>query len=143
MATLRIAAIVGTRPEAIKLAPVVLAARARPESFEACVIRTGQHRELVDEVMDEFGLRADVDLDLMRPGQALAYVMARSVEGLAEVLPRVAPDWVLVQGDTTSTFAGALAAFYAGIPVGHVEAGLRTGHRRSPFPEEANRILTT
>jgi UDP-N-acetylglucosamine 2-epimerase (non-hydrolysing) len=143
MARLRIAAIIGTRPEAIKLAPVVLAAHAQPDLYEVCVIRTGQHRELVDDVMEEFGLRADVDLDLMRTGQALPYVMARSVEGLAAVLPRVAPDWVLVQGDTTSTFAGALAAFYAGIAVGHVEAGLRTGDRRSPFPEEANRLLTT
>jgi UDP-N-acetylglucosamine 2-epimerase (non-hydrolysing) len=140
---LRIATIIGTRPEAIKLAPVVLAARAQPDLYDVCVIRTGQHRELVDDVMDEFGLRADIDLDLMRPGQAPAYVMARSVEGLAAVLPRVAPDWALVQGDTTSTFAGALAAFYAGIAVGHVEAGLRTGDRRSPFPEEANRLLTT
>jgi UDP-N-acetylglucosamine 2-epimerase (non-hydrolysing) len=139
---MRIAAIVGTRPEAIKLAPVLLAACAQPALYEVCIIRTGQHREMVDDVMDEFGLRADVDLDLMRPGQALAWVMARSVEGLAEVLPRIAPHWVLVQGDTTSTFAGALAAFYAGIAVGHVEAGLRTGDRASPFPEEANRLLT-
>ena len=142
MRRLRIAVIIGTRPEAIKLAPVILLARARPQEFEVRIIRTGQHRELVDRMMAEFGLCADVDLDLMQPNQDLAYVMSTSVRGLSEVIAREAPDWVLVQGDTTTTFAGALAAFYNHARVGHVEAGLRTGHRDAPFPEEANRSLT-
>ncbi|MEP7057665.1 MAG: UDP-N-acetylglucosamine 2-epimerase (non-hydrolyzing) [Caldimonas sp.] len=142
MRPLRIAAIVGTRPEAIKLMPVIFAARARPRQFEISVVRTGQHRELVDRLMDEFGLRADVDLDVMRPNQDLAHVMAESVRGLSEYVAAAKPDWVLVQGDTTTTFAGALAGFYNDARIGHVEAGLRTGNRRSPFPEEANRALT-
>ncbi|MEO6361743.1 MAG: UDP-N-acetylglucosamine 2-epimerase (non-hydrolyzing) [Caldimonas sp.] len=137
-----IAAVIGTRPEAIKLAPVILAARERPAEFSVSVIRTGQHRELVDRLMDEFDIRADVDLKVMRPSQDLAHVMAESVRGLSEVFAQRNPDWVLVQGDTTTTFAGALAAFYNGVRVAHVEAGLRTGHRHSPFPEEVNRSLT-
>lgn len=142
MRKLRIAVIIGTRPEAIKLAPVILAARARPEHLDVRVIRTGQHREMVDQLMDEFGLKADVDLDLMQPNQGLAYVMAESIRGLCAVIASEAPDWVLVQGDTTTTFAGALAAFYNHTRIGHVEAGLRTGQRDMPFPEEANRSLT-
>jgi UDP-N-acetylglucosamine 2-epimerase (non-hydrolysing) len=139
---LRLAVVIGTRPEAIKLAPVILAAQARPEAFEVQVIRTGQHRELVARVMDEFGLATDVDLDLMRPNQSLAHVMSASVSGLSERFAADRPDWVLVQGDTTTTFAGALAAFYNHVRIGHVEAGLRTGNRYLPFPEEANRALT-
>ena len=139
---LRVAVVIGTRPEAIKLAPVILAARARPAQFEVQVIRTGQHRELVDLAMHEFGLHADVDLDLMTPNQSLAHVLSASVSGLSERFRTDRPDWVLVQGDTTTTFAGALAAFYNQVRVGHVEAGLRTGDRRLPFPEEANRTLT-
>lgn len=124
------------------MAPLILAARERPAQFDVQVVRTGQHRELVDQLMDEFGLSADVNLDLMQPNQDLAHVMAASVRGLADVFARTLPDWVLVQGDTTTTFAGALAAFYAGARIGHVEAGLRTGDLRTPFPEEANRSLT-
>ena len=139
---LALAFVIGTRPEAIKLAPVILAARARPDAFEVSVIRTGQHRELADRLMAEFGIEADLDLHVMQPNQSLAHVMAESVRGLSEAFARRRPDWVLVQGDTTTTFAGALAAFYNRIPVAHVEAGLRTGHRHSPFPEEANRSLT-
>jgi UDP-N-acetylglucosamine 2-epimerase (non-hydrolysing) len=139
---LRVAVVIGTRPEAIKLAPVILAARARPAQFEVQVIRTGQHRELVDRAMHEFGLCADIDLDLMTPNQSLAHVLSASVSGLFERFRIDPPDWVLVQGDTTTTFAGALAAFYNQVRVGHVEAGLRTGDRRLPFPEEANRTLT-
>ena len=142
MNKLRIAVVIGTRPEAIKLAPVILAARARSAHFELRVIRTGQHRELVDSAMEEFGLHADVDLDLMAPNQSLAHVMSASVSGLSELFAADKPDWVLVQGDTTTTFAGALAAFYNRVRVGHVEAGLRTGNRYLPFPEEANRSLT-
>lgn len=137
-----IAAVIGTRPEAIKLAPVILAARARSDAFSVSVIRTGQHRELVDQLMDEFGIETDVDLRVMQANQNLAHVMAESVRGLSEIFARRRPDWVLVQGDTTTTFAGALAAFYNRVRVAHVEAGLRTGHRHSPFPEEVNRSLT-
>ena len=139
---LRISVVIGTRPEAIKLAPVILAARARRSEFSVSVVRTGQHRELVDQLMEEFGLRADVDLDVMRPDQDLAHVMSASIGGLSDFFARERPDWVLVQGDTTTTFAGALAAFYNHVRIGHVEAGLRTGNRSSPFPEEANRSLT-
>jgi UDP-N-acetylglucosamine 2-epimerase (non-hydrolysing) len=142
MRPVNIAIVIGTRPEAIKLAPVIVAARARPEKFQVRVIRTGQHRELVDQLMDEFGIGVDIDLKIMQPKQSLAHVMAASVQNLSEALAAHRPDWVLVQGDTTTTFAGALAAFYNRVKVGHVEAGLRTGHRHSPFPEEINRAMT-
>jgi UDP-N-acetylglucosamine 2-epimerase (non-hydrolysing) len=139
--TIRITAVIGTRPEAIKLAPVIWAARARREQFEVSVVRTGQHRELVDPLMDELGLKADLDLCVMQPNQDLSYVLSESVRGLSGFIVRERADWVLVQGDTTSAFAGALAAFYNHRCVGHVEAGLRTGDRRNPFPEEVNRAL--
>jgi UDP-N-acetylglucosamine 2-epimerase (non-hydrolysing) len=138
-----VTAIIGTRPEAIKLAPVIIAAQQRPAQFTVRVIRTGQHRELVDSLMDEFGIAVDVDLHVMQRDQGLAHVMAESVRGLSAALAAQGADWVLVQGDTTSTFAGALAAFYNRIRVGHVEAGLRTGNPHSPFPEEAHRSLTS
>ena len=143
MRPIRISTVIGTRPEAIKLAPVVLAARALSGEFEVRIVRTGQHRELVDELLLEFGLEADADLRIMQPNQDLAHVLSTSVRGLSDLMARDRPDWVLVQGDTTTTLAGALAAFYNGARVGHVEAGLRTGNRRSPFPEETNRVLTT
>ncbi|HEY2189458.1 MAG TPA: UDP-N-acetylglucosamine 2-epimerase (non-hydrolyzing) [Caldimonas sp.] len=143
MRPIRISTIIGTRPEAIKLAPVIMAARARPDEFEVRIVRTGQHRELVDELLMEFDLAADVDLEVMRPDQDLAHVLSASVRGLSDLMARDRPDWVIVQGDTTTTLAGALAAFYNQARVGHVEAGLRTGNRCSPFPEEANRLLTT
>lgn len=139
---IELALIIGTRPEAIKLAPVVLAARARPQEFRVQVIRTGQHRELVDQLLHEFDIEADADLRVMQPNQDLAHVMAESVRGLSTLFAQRKPDWVVVQGDTTTTFAGALAAFYNRVRVGHVEAGLRTGKRHSPFPEEANRSMT-
>src|ERR1043166_8443660 len=112
-------AVIGTRPEAIKLAPVVLAVRAQRERFDVRVVRTGQHRELVDELLTEFGIDADVNLDLMQPNQDPAHVLAASVRGLADVVADERPDWVLVQGDTTTTLAGALAAFYRRTRVGH------------------------
>jgi UDP-N-acetylglucosamine 2-epimerase (non-hydrolysing) len=143
MRPIRITTVIGTRPEAIKLAPVILAARARPGEFEVRIVRTGQHRELVDELLTEFDLEADVDLKVMQPDQEPAHVLCASVRGLSELIARDRPDWVLVQGDTTTTLAGALAAFYNRARVGHVEAGLRTGRRYSPFPEETNRLLTT
>jgi UDP-N-acetylglucosamine 2-epimerase (non-hydrolysing) len=138
----RIAVVIGTRPEVIKLMPVIVAARARPQAFEVSIIRTGQHREMVDVLMNEFGLHADFDLQVMRHDQDLAHVLSQSVRGLSDLIARAQPDWVLVQGDTASTFAGALAAFYHHVRVAHVEAGLRTGNRLSPFPEEAYRSMT-
>lgn len=143
MTSLHIAIIIGTRPEAIKLAPLVLAARKRPDSFRVSVVRTGQHLELVDQVMAEFGLAADVDLKIMRPDQDLAHVMAESVRGLSDYFAKRRPDWAIVQGDTTTTLAGALAAFYNRVRVGYVEAGLRSGTRHTPFPEETSRRLTS
>jgi UDP-N-acetylglucosamine 2-epimerase (non-hydrolysing) len=138
---IKLAVIIGTRPEAIKLAPVVLAARARPAEFRVQVIRTGQHRELVDQLLHEFDIEADADLRVMQPSQDLAHMMAKSVRGLSMRFAQHRPDWVIVQGDTTTAFAGALAAFYNRIRVGHVEAGLRTGKRHSPYPEEVNRAM--
>ena len=137
----RIALVVGTRPEVIKLGPVYQALAADPR-FEPVVIATAQHRELLDQMLPLFGMRLAVDLDLMRPGQTLAQVTAGALTGLQAAFADLRPDLVLVQGDTTTVLAGALAAFYAQIPVGHVEAGLRTGDTRSPFPEEMNRRLT-
>lgn len=130
----------GTRPEAIKLAPVIRQFRRQPD-FETSVILTGQHREMVDQVMQWFDLRADYDLEIMQPGQTLSDITSRSLEGLQQIYQELAPDIVLVQGDTTTAFAAALAAFYQQIPVGHVEAGLRTDNILNPFPEEANRRL--
>jgi UDP-N-acetylglucosamine 2-epimerase (non-hydrolysing) len=138
----RLALIIGTRPELIKLMPVVVAARERPDEFDVRIVRTGQHRDIVDSLMAEFDLVADVDLGIMREDQEPSHVLAESVRGLSGYLAQTATDWVLVQGDTTSTLAGALAAFYNGTRIGHVEAGLRSGHLRSPFPEEGNRVLT-
>jgi UDP-N-acetylglucosamine 2-epimerase (non-hydrolysing) len=134
--------IFGTRPEAIKLAPVILELRQRPQ-FEVRVSVTAQHREMLDQVLETFSIRPDHDLGIMRPGQDLFEVTARCVTELRPVLEEERPDWVLIQGDTTTVFAAALAAFYLDISVGHVEAGLRTFDKRRPFPEEINRRLTT
>jgi UDP-N-acetylglucosamine 2-epimerase (non-hydrolysing) len=141
-ARVRVAVIFGTRPEAIKLAPVVLALRDHP-AFACKVCVTAQHRQMLDQVLDVFGLTPDADLNLMRPNQTLGKLTARAVEALDAYLAAERPDLVLVQGDTTTVFCAALAAFYHRIPVGHVEAGLRTGDLRSPWPEEANRVLTS
>lgn len=130
----------GTRPEAIKMAPVVRAL-AGDAGFRPLVCVTAQHRQMLDQVLDLFGIAPDYDLDLMKAGQDLYDVTADVLVGMRPVLQSVRPDVVLVQGDTTTCFAAALAAFYEGIPVGHVEAGLRTGNRRAPFPEEVNRTL--
>lgn len=138
---LRVLALYGTRPEAIKMAPVIAALRALPDRFETIVCTTAQHREMVDQVQEVFQLRPDVDLDLMRPNQGLNQLMGRSFPALDEVLAERSPDWVLVQGDTTTAAVGAIAAFHRQIRVGHVEAGLRTGDLWRPFPEEANRRL--
>lgn len=132
----------GTRPEAIKMAPLVLALRAA-EGFEVIVAVTGQHRDMLDQVLDLFGIIPDFDLNIQEPRQALGQVTTRVLQGLQPLVADVEPDLVMVQGDTTTTFTGALAAFYGRVPVAHVEAGLRTGDRYSPYPEEVNRRLTT
>ena len=138
---IRILSVFGTRPEAIKMAPVVLALREDPR-FEALVCTTGQHAEMLDQVMHVFGMTADLDLKIMRDGQGLTHITTAVLEGLEPALAEIKPDWVLVHGDTTTSTAAALAAFYAGIRVGHVEAGLRTRNLMSPWPEEANRQIT-
>lgn len=132
----------GTRPEAIKLSPLILHMKARPEEFLVQTAVTGQHREMLDQVLAAFGVVPDFDLNLMTPGQTLASLTSRILSELEGVLAQAKPDIVYVQGDTTTTFCGALAAFYARIPVGHVEAGLRTRDMSQPFPEEMNRVLT-
>ncbi|WP_413616473.1 UDP-N-acetylglucosamine 2-epimerase (non-hydrolyzing) [Halomonas cupida] len=131
----------GTRPEAIKMAPLALALQA-DERFDAKVCVTGQHREMLDQVLDLFALVPDYDLAVMRPGQDLTDVTAAILQGMRDILSEVKPDIVLVHGDTATTFAVTLAAYYQQIPVAHVEAGLRTGNIYSPWPEEANRKLT-
>jgi UDP-N-acetylglucosamine 2-epimerase (non-hydrolysing) len=139
----RILTIFGTRPEAIKLAPLVQALRNSPRRLEPVVCVTAQHRGMLDQVLGVFGIKPEYDLDLMTPGQSLLQSCSRMLAALENVFERAKPDFVLVQGDTTTTFAGALAGFYRGVPVGHVEAGLRTGDLSQPFPEEANRVLSS
>lgn len=131
----------GTRPEAIKMAPLVAELRRRGEAVRPIVCVTAQHRDMLDQVLGVFGIEPDHDLDLMRPGQALPDVTARVLQETTRVLQEERPDVVLVQGDTTTAMATAMAAFYERIPVGHVEAGLRTANRYYPFPEEINRRL--
>jgi UDP-N-acetylglucosamine 2-epimerase (non-hydrolysing) len=132
----------GTRPEAIKLAPLIQALR-HTGRYCVRVVVTAQHREMLDQVLETFAIVPDEDLDLFEPGQTLDHVMSRSLTGLQRLVEDETFDLVLVQGDTTTTFAAALSAFYAGVPVGHVEAGLRTGDVGRPFPEEMNRRLTS
>jgi UDP-N-acetylglucosamine 2-epimerase (non-hydrolysing) len=138
-ATIKILVVYGTRPEAIKMAPVVAALRRRPSVFRLTVCTTGQHRELLDQVQDLFGLTPDRDLRLMREAQELNALTSAALSAVDDVLVDVAPDWVLVQGDTTTAMAASLAAFHRRVRVGHVEAGLRTHDLAHPFPEEANR----
>ena len=141
LARFKVAIAFGTRPEAIKLAPVIRAVGRDPD-LAARVLVTAQHRQLLDQALAPFGIVPDVDLDLMRSGQSLSALTRRVLEGMDRVLAAEHPDMVLVQGDTTTVFAAALSAFYRGIPVGHVEAGLRSFDLADPFPEEANRRLT-
>jgi UDP-N-acetylglucosamine 2-epimerase (non-hydrolysing) len=141
MATKRVMLIFGTRPEAIKMAPLALAFQAA-DWCEPIVCTTGQHREMLDQVLSFFGVNSDVDLGLLAPGQTLSQLSARALQALEPVMADRKPDAVVVQGDTTSTFIGALSAFYHQVPVVHVEAGLRTDNPLSPFPEEINRRLT-
>lgn len=131
----------GTRPEAIKMAPVVRELRRHPGEIESLVCSTGQHREMLDQALELFQIRPDYELAVMRPDQSLASLTARLFEGLDEVAAKCRPDWILAQGDTTTVLAAAIVAFYRGIRFGHVEAGLRTGDKRRPFPEEVNRRL--
>lgn len=142
MKKLKIMTVFGTRPEAIKMCPLVLEMRKYPDYVEPIVAVTAQHREMLDQVLELFNIVPDYDLNIMTSGQTLYDVTTRALMGLKDVMEQAKPDIVLVHGDTTTTFAGALAAFYAQIPVGHVEAGLRTGNKYSPYPEEMNRKLT-
>jgi hypothetical protein len=132
---IKILSIFGTRPEAIKMAPVIRELESRPD-VESRVVVTAQHREMLDQVVDTFNIKPDYDLEVMRPGQGLFDVTGVVLKGLKGVLEVECPDLVLVQGDTTTTFTGALAAFYCQIPVGHIEAGLRTYQKYAPFPED-------
>ncbi|POT54560.1 UDP-N-acetylglucosamine 2-epimerase (non-hydrolyzing) [Citrobacter amalonaticus] len=138
---MKVLTVFGTRPEAIKMAPLVHALAKDPD-FEARVCVTAQHREMLDQVLNLFSIVPDYDLNIMQPGQGLTEITCRILEGLKPILADFKPDVVLVHGDTTTTIAASLAAFYQRIPVGHVEAGLRTGDLCSPWPEEANRTLT-
>lgn len=138
----RISIIFGTRPEAIKLAPVILALRETGQTdVQVCV--TGQHREMLDQALKVFSITPDFDVQLMRENQSLASLTAKAISSLFDYLEASKPDWVVVQGDTTTTFCATLASFYAGIPVAHIEAGLRTHDKSAPFPEEANRVMTS
>ena len=139
---IKVCSIFGTRPEAIKMAPLVLEMKNYDE-IESMVVVTAQHREMLDQVLDAFGIVPDYDLDIMEKSQTLSKITSKAMLGLEEVFAKDRPDIVLVHGDTTTTFAGALAAFYAKIDVGHVEAGLRTGDIYSPYPEEMNRLLVS
>lgn len=138
----RVMLVFGTRPEAIKMAPLVQEFRKHPDQYETLVCVTGQHREMLDQVLNIFGIVPDYDLNIMKPGQDLYDVTARILSGMRDVLSEAKPEIVLVHGDTTTSMAVALAAFYRQIPVGHVEAGLRTHNIYSPWPEEMNRQIT-
>ena len=140
---IRVLSVFGTRPEAIKMAPVVTALQQAPDLFESHICVSAQHREMLDQVLGVFDLKADHDLDLMTAAQSPADVVARVLQRLPALLQQIRPDVLLVQGDTMTTFAAAFAAYLERIPTGHVEAGLRTGDRYRPFPEEMNRVMTS
>ena len=139
---IKVMTVFGTRPEAIKMAPVVLELKKHQDEIETVVAVTAQHRQMLDQVLHLFKIKPDYDLDIMSQGQTLYDITSRAMNGLKEVLEKEKPDLVLVHGDTTTTFAGALASYYSQTAVGHVEVGLRTGDIYSPFPEEMNRKLT-
>lgn len=140
---MKVMTVFGTRPDAIKMSPVVLELQRFPEKVKVVIAVTGQHREMLHQVLDVFHIKPQYNLDIMRPKQSLAEITTRSLEGLEGIVIRERPDIVLAQGDTTTTFAASLAAFYNRVAVGHVEAGLRTDNKYDPFPEEMNRRLTT
>lgn len=133
----------GTRPEAIKMAPLIREFQKYPGRFDVKVCVSAQHREMLDQVLGFFQIRPDFDLDIMRQNQDLFDITTEALKGIKNVLARYRPEWLFVQGDTTTTFAGALAAFYEKVKIAHIEAGLRSFNKHSPFPEEANRVLTT
>ena len=139
----KVMVVFGTRPDAVKMAPVVRALRAHPAEFIPIVVVTAQHREMLDQVLSLFAIVPDHDLGIMTEQQSLADITVRTLDGLSALLPKIAPDLVLVQGDAAPSFGGSLAAFYRRIPVGHVEAGLRTADKYQPFPEEMYRRMTT
>jgi UDP-N-acetylglucosamine 2-epimerase (non-hydrolysing) len=139
----KIAVIFGTRPDTIKLAPVIIELQNNPDFFDVLTIATAQHRQMLDQVLDVFKIKPDYDLDIMSPKQTLAGLTAKIITRIDEVLEKEKPDMILVQGDTSTTCIGSLAAFYHKIPVGHVEAGLRTNDKANPFPEEINRRITS
>lgn len=141
MIDLKIMTVFGTRPEGIKMAPIIKELEKR-EGIESVVCITAQHRQMLDQVLDLFHINPDYDLNIFKPGQTLTEITTRALQGLEEVIIKEKPDVLLVQGDTTTVFAGALAAFYQKVKIGHVEAGLRSGNLYSPYPEEANRKLT-
>lgn len=141
MKKLRVCSVFGTRPEAVKMAPVVLELERRTDAFDHKLIVTGQHRSMLDQVVKIFGLRPDMDLEIMQPRQTLTQISTAALTKLESALEQLKPDLVLVHGDTSTSFISALAAYYAKIPIGHVEAGLRTGDKYNPFPEEMNRKL--
>lgn len=140
---IKVLLVFGTRPEAIKLAPVIYSLRNMPSIFDARICVTAQHRQILDQVLDLFEITPDYDLDIMTSGQSLTEVTQKAVTGVSKIIEAERPDVVLVQGDTTTTFCGALAAYYNQVKVGHIEAGLRTANKYAPFPEEINRRLTT
>lgn len=139
----RVMFIFGTRPEAIKMAPVISKIRSHSDIFTPIIAVTAQHREMLDQALKPFGIRPDYDMSIMEPHQTLTSIVSKTLHGFEDVVLHEKPDIVLVQGDTSTTFAAALAAFYRQIPVGHIEAGLRTGRKYNPFPEEMNRKMTT
>jgi len=138
----KIAVVFGTRPDTIKMAPIILELQKHPEQFKVIPIATAQHRQMLDQVLDVFKIKSSYDLDIMAPKQTLSSLTAKIITGLDEIFTAEKPDMVLVQGDTTTTCIGSLAAFYHQIPVGHIEAGLRTNDKANPFPEEINRRIT-
>jgi UDP-N-acetylglucosamine 2-epimerase (non-hydrolysing) len=139
----KIAVIFGTRPDTIKMAPIIKELEKQTEHFKLITIATAQHRQMLDQVLDVFKIKPDYDLNIMKPSQTLATITKNTIEELDKIFEKEKPDLVLVQGDTTTTFVGSLAAFYRQIPVGHIEAGLRTNDKNNPFPEEINRRLTS
>lgn len=140
MKKIKVMTVFGTRPEAVKMAPLVMELQSRPEITSICCV-TGQHREMLDSMLQVYGITPDYDLDIMEKNQTLSTITCKALSGMEDVLKKEQPDILLVHGDTTTTFSGSLAAFYQQVPVGHVEAGLRTWDKYSPFPEEINRSL--
>jgi len=142
MEKIKVLVVFGTRPEAVKMAPVVKALRKNEEYFDSKICVTAQHRDMLDQVLRIFDIKPDYDLNIFEDGQTLTQITCRALIGLEEVIKDFKPNLILVQGDTTTVFAGALAAFYHQVKIGHVEAGLRSGNIYSPYPEEANRMMT-